>query len=272
MPVNRMHVKKHAILQRRQLIRTRRPVDEFRKPEDGFTRLELAMLMAAVLMLATVTLPILASTRNRSEQLTCLSNLRQAGHAFQLWANEHGDRNPWWTSISEGGSYQAPGDPSPTWLGLRNNAWFQWAWISNQLATPKILVCPRDQGVGAARRMASDFSTDPNTGFVSAGFRNLAVSYLIGLHSIYDSPRSLLSGDRNMRFNSVNGTCSAGIGLVEVLNKPFIGVGWTNAIHGQAGNVLYTDGSAEEISARDFQRVVPPDQDGNGGLHIVVPP
>src|SRR5438477_5215559 len=166
---------------------------EYSNSQRAFTRLELVMIVATLVLLAGVAFPLLAGTRARSEQVSCFSNLRQIGHALQVWASDHGDRNPWWTPVREGGSYNAPGDPAPPWLGLRNNAWFQWAWISNQLGTPKILVCPSDRDIGAPRRMASNFSYNPDGGFLSPAFRNNSVSYFVGLHSIYDDPRSILS-------------------------------------------------------------------------------
>jgi len=215
-------------------------------------------------------LPLLAGTRSRSEQVSCFSNLRQAGHAFHVWANDHGDRNPWWTSIREGGSYDAPGDPTPVgWtFADRNNVWFQWAYISNQLGTPKILVCPSDR-VGAPRNMASNWSFGPD------GIRtvqNNAVSYFIGLHSIYDSPRSILGGDRNIRFSTSNSGCSCHVALVQTLLEADHGIGWTNSIHGLEGNLLFTDGSVEATGNQEFSKTFFPIPDDNGSVHCIVPP
>src|SRR5258708_2481465 len=67
---------------------------EYRDLERAFTRLELVMIVATLVLLTGVALPLLAGTRARSEQVSCLSNLRQDGHAFQVWANDHGDKNP----------------------------------------------------------------------------------------------------------------------------------------------------------------------------------
>src|SRR5712692_3742062 len=119
--------------------------------ECAFTRLELAVVLAVLGVLAGIALPGLAVSRVRSEQVNCASNLRQVGHAAHLWANDHGDRTPWVTPESEGGTR---GSTST----LKQNAWFQIGWMSNELATPKILICPGDQ-VGAPRKMANDFSS-----------------------------------------------------------------------------------------------------------------
>jgi len=218
----------------------------------AFSRLELAVVLGTIALLALIATSVLANDRSRSEQVVCLSNLRQIGHAFQLWASEHAEKAPWWTHISDGGSFQAPGDPTPPWLSSRGNVWFQFAWISNELSTPNILVCPSDAGVGSPRKIANDFSASPSGGFVNPSYKNNSVSYLIGLHSFFDFPRSVLSGDRNMRYDSGNVACSTGLGSTLAittidLNNPR----WTNSIHGLAGNVVFTDGSVERFSNFD---------------------
>src|SRR5947207_5304939 len=102
-------------------------------PEQAFTRLELMIVLITILALTAIALPTLGGNKARSEQALCFSNLRQIGHAFQLWADDHGDRNPWLTPVSEGGSYESYHAGSP----LRDRAWFQMSWISNELVTPK---------------------------------------------------------------------------------------------------------------------------------------
>src|SRR5439155_13887112 len=110
-----------------------------------------------VALLAILALPVLAVNRTRSEQVVCASNLRQVGHAFHLWANDHGDLTPWLTPTSQGGTYLTPN-------ALKNEPYYQIGVMSNELVTPKILVCPSDQGVGVPRRMAMDFSASSASG------------------------------------------------------------------------------------------------------------
>src|SRR5437867_4516251 len=144
--------------------------------QRAFTRLELMAVLFALAFLATIALPMLASSRGRAEQASCFNHLRQIGRAFQLWASDHGDRNPWATPVREGGTF---GSTNP----YKAEAYFQMGMISNELATPRVLVCPSDIGVGGApRRMASDFSfTNLNGGFFVVGFRSAALSFTIGL-------------------------------------------------------------------------------------------
>jgi len=240
----------------------RRHLKKSRKPEDAFTRLELAVLAGTVGLLAAIALPVLGGNKAHSEQAGCFNNLRRIGHAFQLWANDHGDRNPWVTPVAEGGTF---GSDNP----LRGNVYFQMGTISNELANPGLLVCPSDVGVGAPRKMARDFSDRTDGGFFNPGFRNNSVSYLIGLHSWSGVPRSILSGDRNIRWDAINASCSSGIEFVCAMSFSAV---WTNAIHGETGNVLSNDGQVEQTSSRGLLRLVSdPKGDTGGNTHCLAP-
>jgi len=233
--------------------------------EQAFTRLELASVLSTLALLTAIALPTLGGNKARSEQALCFSNLRQIGHAFHLWASDHGDRNPWLTPVQQGGTYNTP-DPR------KSDAWFQMSWISNELITPKILVCPSDVGVGADRKMATDFSSAEG-GFVRLGFRSRSLSYVIGLHSFYDAPRSVLSGDRNFRPESLDNSCSTGVGAAWLLVYPNSSTVWTNAIHRETGNLLFTEGSVELSSNLGLRRAINvPNQVDNTGHHFLTPP
>lgn len=234
--------------------------------EQAFTRLELAMLLATLVLLGAIALPVLGGNKPRSEQAICFSNLRQIGHAFHLWANDHGDRNPWITPTAEGGTLFIAN-------GLKNKAFFQMAWISNELVTPRILVCPSDRGVGWPRGIATDFSrTNVNGGFLAVSFQDNALSYIIGLHSSYEMPRSVLSGDRNLKYESQDSTCSTGVGSAWGINNPTFSAVWTNSIHFNAGNLLFTDGGVEQLSSPGLLRALnAPNQDQYYEHHFLAP-
>jgi len=237
----------------------------------AFTRLELAVVIATLALLAAVALPVLAGNKLRSEQVSCLSNLRQLGHAVHLWGNDHGDRTPWFTPESEGGTRDSTN-------ALKNNLWFQFGALSNELVSARVLVCPSDQGVGAPRRMADSFSNDPaNGGLFAPGFRNQSVSYLIGLHAYFAASRTILSGDRNIRWDALNQSCPVGFpGVVlYATSRPFgppADVFWTNAIHGVCGNLLFVDGAAEEFSSAGLQAVLNNPGTSCGSSHHFVGP
>src|SRR5262245_37078935 len=105
---------------------------------QAFTRLEAAAVLAALGVLALLALPSLANQRERSTRVLCVNNLRLVGQAVQEWGTEHGGRMPLRTPWSNGAGEGTGGHP------LREDLYFQWSWMSNELRTPKILACPSD--------------------------------------------------------------------------------------------------------------------------------
>jgi hypothetical protein len=148
------------------------------------------------------------------------------------------------------------------------NAWFEFAFLSNQLVTPRILACPSDVGV----KRAIQFGGSTNGGYDALAFRGLATSYVIGMESVADMPHSWVSGDRNLTVQSGFGSCPS---RVNNLSSIIIAGGgfanrWTNAVHGEFGHMLLMDGSVEFTSTPRL-RILLDQGDDNGGVHFLRP-
>ncbi len=132
--------------------------------------------------------------------------------------------------------------PLPDWRGFINNAWFHYAWISNELGTPRILACPDDD----TARVARDFSTTAEGGFMNPTFRNHALSYLVGLEVRPSRLRLLVAADRNIDVGGSNRNCSSGVTAAGLLDpsgqRSGIPSRWQPGIHERRGNILLYDG------------------------------
>src|SRR3954451_2531699 len=106
-----------------------------KRNNHAFTRVELVFCAAAVALLLIPALSVLASNKSDSQRMICFNNLRHIGRAFETWASDHGDANPWRVRPEDGGLY------SHTLVG---ELWYEFGVMSNQLASPKVLVCPAD--------------------------------------------------------------------------------------------------------------------------------
>ena len=72
----------------------------------AFTLIEMLVVIAIIGILAAMLLPTLALGKARAKRIQCISNLRQTGVAFQMFANDHSGRYPMQVSTNDGGSQE----------------------------------------------------------------------------------------------------------------------------------------------------------------------
>jgi prepilin-type processing-associated H-X9-DG protein len=118
-----------------------------------------------------------------------------------------------------------------------------FAVMSNELSTPKILICPEEND--PKRIAASTFqSTIPKGSAPVVPFTNdNNVSYFVRLDVNQTNPPVLLSGDRNLAIGGV----PAAHGLLEV--RPGSSVSWLKSMHNNAGNIAFLDSSVQQFSS-----------------------
>ena len=221
--------------------------------EQAFSRIELMAVCAGIAMIAAIGFPVLAGTPG-SERAVCANNLRLIGRALQSWAGNHEGYTPWRTPVREGGTRPDAGTKSGA-------GWYEYAFLSNDLVTPKILACPSDVGV----RPASSFGQ-----FVQTGFRANSLSYVAGLDAVAEAPLHWVSGDRNLSSSGPVGCSATRVSAADsILGTPE--AGWTNgAVHGAFGHLLRNDGSTPFISAAQFRSLLFSAQlEDNGSGHYL---
>jgi competence protein ComGC len=227
-------------------------------PPFAFTRVELLVVLAAFALPTLVVVPALANSRPRSSRVICANNLRQIGLAFQLWGNDHNDTLPQEVPVLQGGTRAHP---------LAVNVWLHLAWISNEVASPNIYLCPSDTG-----KPAREFSASPDGGYLNPNFLNRATSYFLGytgsdFANDVDAP---IAGDRNVSTASVQ-SCSRFNTALAIPNVAPAGTTrWTAGLHEVAGNVLIWDGRVVQVNSVGLQSLFVVG-DGNGSKHIITP-
>jgi prepilin-type N-terminal cleavage/methylation domain-containing protein len=186
----------------------------------GMTLVEVLVVIAVIAVLAALLLPALAKS-GRSRRISCISNLKQIGLAFRMWANDHDNQMPWQVSREKGGTLELVADGSvlPHFLA-----------ISNELNSPKPLTCSSD----AARSKAIVWHELTQTKHLS---------YFVGLDADETKPQTILSGDRNL----TSATVKPVKGVLNITSNDR--VEWTKEIHKDAGNIGLGDGSAHQVTS-----------------------
>jgi hypothetical protein len=184
-------------------------------PVRGFTRADLLLLVIAVALLLALLWPGLALTRARAHQARCLSNLKQIAGGCRLWAHANSGTFPW-TAASPDSAPLGSAD----WANL-------YRACSNELGSPRILVCPSDR----QKRIAAGWAH-------LNGDRN--ISFFAGLDADAARPQTIVAGDRNIH--------GGGRGLDLAWSREMgqsIDAAWANTIHVNQGEIALADGSAQ---------------------------
>ena len=195
-----------------------------RTKSRAFTGWDLLICVVTVVLLLGFLLPAMTKQRGSSNRINCVSNLKQIGLAFRMWSNDKGDKFP--MHNTNGGTME---------FCLTGEVWRHFSIISNELNTPKMLVCATD----TARQRVSNFAQFTN---------NSHLSYFVGLDAEETMPQTILTGDRNIISPTVKPV--KGVLSISTNNR----VEWTKAMHNQAGNVGLADGSASQATSAQLNK------------------
>lgn len=192
--------------------------------------MELLVVMVVVGVLALVMMNMPAPrAMTRALRIQCVVNLKQIGLAYRIWAEDNGTNYPMAVSETNGGT-----------MGFVTgaNAFRHYQAMSNELSTPRILICPSD-----------DDSRWDNVTTNWIHLSNSNISYFVGVDAVETNATMILSGDRNI----TNGMAERN-GLLPLTTNTF--AGWTSDMHKRVGNVLLADGSVQQDSISGLQNQI----------------
>jgi len=203
-----------------------------RRRVGAFTVEELLIVVGMVIVLVIVAMMVLpALARPRGSRINCTNQLKQVGLAFRVWAADNNDKYPSQVSVTNGGTME---------LGAGTNAFMTFMVLSNELNSPRILICPRESDHW--RIQADHFGPISTVGRISY-VSDTNLSYFAGLDADGNAinPGAFLTGDHNL----TNDTAVRN-GLL-VLRTNHL-TGWTAEVHERQGNIGLADGSLQTFN------------------------
>jgi prepilin-type N-terminal cleavage/methylation domain-containing protein len=189
----------------------------------AFTVIELLVVVVVIAILAALLLPALSKAKAKAMLITCNGHLKNVGLAHRIFATDHEDLFPWERSRAH--ATNRINFPDLTALSPADQVLRIYQSLSNELSTPKIIVCPAD-----VRNEANDWLklTTNNT------------SYFVGLSARETLPQTIMAGDRNLVMGG-----KELIGRVEL--KSGVDARWDKTVHRFQGNVTMGDGSVQHL-------------------------
>lgn len=245
-------------------MKTTLAINRFR--QLGFTGVDFIGLTVGAFIIVMIAFTLLPHRHHGSARIKCVSNLKQIGLAFRIFANDNNEHYPFQTEeLYLYGKEDNPAGQGGNPLIYGNTeleTWCTFQVLSNELSSAKMLLCPTDRL--RLKTQALNFFQDADS-LSTPGNRNQSISYFVGLQADETRPQAILTGDRN-----ITGPGATGPALSETaayisggthLFGPDSSVGaqrrWAMAkkdnFHDGQGNLGLADGSVQQVSGKKLE-------------------
>jgi len=112
----------------------------------GFTLVELLVVLAVIAILAAILFPVFAQAREKARQIACLSNMRQAGLAFAMYATDYDGLYPYAVDPADRGTPQIWNAFPDFKAQIPTLPWLHVV-LMPYVKSPELFHCPDDRGI-----------------------------------------------------------------------------------------------------------------------------
>jgi hypothetical protein len=187
---------------------------------QGLTLFETLIVAFSLVVIVVFLLPPVNSSHAKGPKIRCTNNIKQIGLAFRIWEGDNGDHYPMAVAVTNRGAMESV---------LAGNPMRAFQVMSNELSTPKILVCPAD----TARQWATNFHS-----ILTA--KN--VSYFVNPDAVEANPQEVMIGDDNLVVRGAR--VRSGLLTISASDP----VAWGSDRHKHTGNLGMADGSCQSAT------------------------
>ncbi len=208
--------------------------------ESGFTLIELLVVVAIIAVLVAILLPALQSARASAQAVACMSNLRQIGIGYRLYADDYNN-----------------------WLIPQHDYTTGRYWISNLFSqylpaniepngriVSSVLVCPSNDEMIHSSMMAPFQSDD----YGYCEYYGHLYNYVVRHYSQYMPRKYSGFSQPDITVMMVDGR-TEGSGIVKYIGSIYTPWFWYPAPdwrHSGKSNVLFIDGHSESKAEEDL--------------------
>ncbi|MBR7105189.1 MAG: prepilin-type N-terminal cleavage/methylation domain-containing protein, partial [Lentisphaeria bacterium] len=213
---------------RRQMLHTAKPCFI----RSTFTLIELLVVIAIIAILAAMLMPALQQARERGRSASCVSNCKQIGNVFLMYADSNSDMIPAHNGLNSVGG-------KVSWAGI--------LYLKKYVADHKLFYCPTSTRPNAPSGW-TDYRIDRNTSsatytdYIDYGMNRMAAYAVIGDYKLtkLKSPSQAMVVSESVTVGARKGNSMAAQGWGSVSSD----IGSVAVRHRGSINFIYFDGHA----------------------------